>query len=281
MSNSFDKGNYSEHTGNPPDYSSYQPPIPSNLPPYDQYGTPPSAPRAPYPTKPRGCAQGCLTVLVIAVLIIAGLVWYAYSWFKKNFYEKEPLVFTKVELTQEQKKALALKLTVVKKAFDENKGDEVKLSLSQDELNWLIQNPNAGAELKLEPESVNETTNSPDNWRGYFEFPAEDIISFKVSVASKEKFENGAPYLNIQGTSHMIVEEGKIKLKVTEVKVSKFQFPNSMLEGINEGISEELQSNAQMLWIWDRLRSLKIEKGMVHLVLRALKLPAQRKKTVK
>jgi uncharacterized protein YpmS len=79
----------------------------------------------------------------------------------------------------------------------------------------------------------------------------------------------------------MIVEEGKIKLKVTEVKVGKFQFPNSMLEGINEGISEELQSNAQMLWIWDRLRSLKIEKGMVHLVLRALKLPATAEKTVK
>lgn len=276
MSNFFDKGKYPERNGSQPDFSSYQPsPPPSNF-PYDQYGTPPRPHQQP--GQPAGCAQGCLTVFVILVLIIGGLIWYAWSWVKKNFYEKEPLAFAKVELTQEQKKSLALKLAVVKQAFNENKNEEIKLTLSQDELNWLIQNPNAKAELGLE-ENGQTSDQLPANWKGFFEFPQEDILSFKVSIASKDKFENGSPYLNIKGTSHITVEDGKIKLKVTEVKVGKFQFPHSVIEAINEGISEELQSTAQILWIWDRLRSLKIEKGVVHLVLRTIKLSPTAEKT--
>lgn len=277
MSNFFDKGKYPNQRGVPQNYSSYQPPPPPDIPPYDQYGAPSdvphSQPRVPYNAKPRGCAQGCLTIFIIFVLIIAGLVWYAWSWFKKNFYENEPFAFAKVELTQQQKKTLAIKLAVVKEAFDKNNGEEVELSLSQDELNWLIQNPNAGFELGLRTDKPEEPAGLKDNWRGYFEFPAEDILSFKISIAEKEKFDGGAPYLNIKGTTNMTVEDGKIKLKVTELKTGKFQFPASMLEGFNEGISEKLQNNPQLIWIWDRLRSLKIEKGTIYLKLRALKIP--------
>ena len=116
-----------------------------------------------------GCTGGCLAVVGVIIIALLGGSWYMMQWAKKNILEETPMTFNAPKLSESEQDALNSKLAPVAKAFHDDTGEIVKLSLTQDELNWIL------SQEYLNPEAK-------ENIKALLEFPEDDAVAFRISM---------------------------------------------------------------------------------------------------
>lgn len=209
-----------------------------------------------------GCLIGCLVAVVLVIAVGIGVAWYGYSWAKNNLLEDTRLTLQEPELTEKEQAALGRKIAPIKEAFENNTGELMELTLTQDELNWLMYEGARG-----------EGQSDMRDFVMGFTFPADGEVSFSIGISAAGEGKSGPPYVNMVGEAEFEVENGKVTAKILSGRVGKWEVGGAFLETLNQNLSHELQNNPDMTIYWDRLNNVKIETGKVHLKLRALKLP--------
>lgn len=252
--------------GQQPYGSPYKPPAQQMPPPYPPPGGIPGRKTRSGGMGLGGCLVGCLIAVGVLIFLGGGLTWYTYHWAKKNLLEKAPIAIQIPELSDAQQMALKTKLAPVAKAFENDTGEIVELTLTQDELNWLILNG-----MKNEPEIKQA-------FKAALDFPADGVLGFRVSLAAgpgTTPQQPTGPYINVQGKTELEITNKQIKIKLIEGQIGKWKPPQSLLQAMNESFSQQIQKDPQMQQIWERVQDAKIETGEIYLKLRALKLPEQ------
>lgn len=239
----------------PPNGSDYQPPG-SQMPPY----APPGQNYGPGQAKKgrSGCLTGCIVVIIAIVLAIIGAGWYGWSWAKKNVLEETSLSIDVPALTEQQQDNIGKKLKPFIEAARNNTGEIFDITLTENEVNWLINNPGEDGQKK------------PDNYRANLEFLDTDLMAFKISRSLGNKFESGGPYLNLEGKSTLKVTDGNMTVDLKELKIGKFNLPKEFFSEFNQGFAEQLRNNPDSQRLEEVLRDLKIEKGKIILKLKAV-----------
>jgi hypothetical protein len=221
--------------------------------PYDQPQQPPEYPYYPEePRKSRGCLfYGCIAAIIMAVLglILMGIFFYVlYSYYTgllRDYTSTAPITIPKVEITDDQRKALDERVEAFKAALD--KGEAAEIVLNSDELNALI------AENEAAKDKVYVTLKG-DKVGGLISFPLGEI---------------GLPgtkgrYLNGSGTFKVSLQEGRLLVLIQDLEVNGKNLPPEVKAQIaTQNVAENFNRDPKNSAMLRKFESIAVKDGLV------------------
>lgn len=221
----------------------------------------PFNPAAEPPKAGHGCFfYGCITAIVLAVLLLIALGlgsyfgYQAYLRLVNQYTSPTPVTLPKVEIPQEERKALIDRIEAFKKALDE--GEETEpLILTGDELNvWIAE--------KSEMEDRVYFVLEGDKLKGQISFPLG---------------ETGLPgvkgrYLNGQATFRASLQDGKLDVRAEAIEVNGKPLSQQLLTSLGStNLAEDAFKEPENARVLNQLESLQIKDGKLVITAKPVK----------
>jgi hypothetical protein len=205
------------------------------------------------PKQGRGCFfYGCITAIVLAVLVVlafAILGYFGYQAYLKlmnQYTSATPMTLPKVEMSEEDRKALHERVDAFKKALDAGEDTE-PLVLTGDELNVLLADQAEVAD------------------RVYFVVEG-DKLKGQVSLPLEKLGLPGARgrYFNGKATFHASLHDGVLIVKAESAEVNGQPLSEQFMAGLrNANLAENAADDPDNARFLNKLESLQIKDGKV------------------
>src|SRR5262249_32356890 len=211
------------------------------------------------PPRQRGCFfYGCIiaSVLALLLLILLGVsIYLGYRWVTKmvdTYTATAPRDLPKVQMPEEQRKALKDRVETFRKAVNEGTPTDT-LVLTSDDLNALIEEePELKGKIyvKIEGDEVKGTVSIP-------------LDQLNVSMVKGR-------YLNGEADLKASLKDGVLIVTLESIEVNGQRVPDQMMEGIRkENLAKDAYKDEKSAEMMRKLESLEIKDGKIILKVRA------------
>ncbi len=213
----------------------------------------PFSPTAEPPKKERGCFfYGCLVAIILAVLAlivvsVGGYFGYrAFLGLVNEYTSTTPVTLPKVEMSEEDHKALRERIDAFKKALDEG-ADAEPLVLTGDELNAaLAENPEVAGRVYFIIEG--------DKLKGQVSMPLDALPLPGVK----------GRYFNGKATFLASLHDGHLVVQLDEAEVNGKPLSEQMMAGLrNENLAKNAVDDPKNAEFLNKLASLQIKDGKI------------------
>ena len=189
---------------------------------------------------------GCLGCMGIVILLVIGGFVAFYIYVAAHLFTTSPLELESRAISDADKNLLEEKIKSTKKALKGKAPVEISLNLTDQEINYLINQNirNVVAKVKLNGSEVD----------------------FKFSQKIKEK-----SYFNIHFQGTISLENYRILGSFKKFRLSKIDVPKEMHIPILEWLRDFIELNSSFRDKHIRLKDMKIEDGLAEIVIIALK----------
>jgi len=203
--------------------------------------------------EPRGCFfYGCLTLIVLAVLmlIIAALGGYfayrTYYRLMEQYTSPTPMTLAKVEMSEDDRKALHERFDAFKKALDQGE-DAEPLVLNSDELNVLVA----------------ETTEMEDTV--HFVIEGNKLMG-EISLPLQKLGLPGMAgrYFNGKATFLASLEDGRLVVDADSAEVNGKPLSEEFMAALrNENLAKDVANKPENAELLRKLESIEIKDGHI------------------
>ncbi len=197
---------------------------------------------------------GCASLVVISIIgvVVIGLgLRSLYSQFRDNFTDDVAMELPIVEVSDSDRDAIIERYDTWVEAI-ENDGDRIPLTLTEEDINVLIQNHDKMKDLNGKVYvSINDTVITGD-----VSIPLEGFLP-----GFSGRYFNGSADFEIE------LENGRFSLYATAASVKGESLPDNVMDQIkNENLAKEMNKNSDTQDLFEHIESIEVKDGVVTIV---------------